>query len=80
MPMYEYAARVYPWGEKIGRNIKGHVWVPSPDESLAEMRVHDLMFYRYGYVPGRDRLHDFTVTLIEDDDGMESEVNKNVVL
>ena len=44
------------------------------------MRVHDLMFYRYGYVPGRDRLHDFTVTLIEDDDGMESEVNKNVVL
>jgi hypothetical protein len=38
------------------------------------------MFYRYGYVHGRDRLHHFTLTLVEDDDGMESEVRKNVTL
>jgi hypothetical protein len=79
VPIYEYAAKVQPWGQKLGRNVKGHVWVPAPDEALAEQRVYDNLADLYGYVPGQD-IVSIQLSLIEDDDGMESEVNKNVVL
>jgi hypothetical protein len=72
VPIYEYAAKVHPWGEKLGRSVKGQVWVPAPDEALAEQRVYDDLADRYGYVPSQDIVN-ITVSLIEDVD-IESEV------
>jgi hypothetical protein len=67
MPFYEYAVNVHPWGQKLGRNIKGEVWVPAPDEAMAEQRVRDDLFDRYGYIPGQD-IVSVTLSIIEDAD------------
>jgi hypothetical protein len=67
VPIYDYAAKVHPWGEKLGRNVRGHVWVPALDEALAVERVYDDLAERYGYVPGQDIVN-ITVSLVEDVD------------
>ena len=51
VPSYEYAVKVYPWGQKLGHNVRGKVWVPVPDEMLAEQKVHDDLFFIYNYTP-----------------------------
>jgi hypothetical protein len=72
VPIYEYAAKVHPWGQKLGRSLKGHVWVPAPDEALAEQRVYDDLADRYGYVPSQD-IVSIRLNLIEEAD-LEEEV------
>jgi hypothetical protein len=73
VPSYEYAVKVYPWGQKLGHNVRGKVWVPVPDEMLAEQKVYDDLFDIYHYSPDLDRLHNLTVNLIEEAE-IESEV------
>lgn len=65
VPVYDYAAKVQPWGQKFGRNVKGHVWVPAPDEALAEQRVYDDLADRYGYVASQDIVN-IQLNLIEE--------------
>jgi hypothetical protein len=67
MPIYEYAVRVHPWGQKLGRNIRGRVWVPANDEDLAEERVRDDLHDRYRGVAGED-IVSVSVSIIEDVD------------
>jgi hypothetical protein len=72
MPDYEYAVRVHPWGQKLGRNIRGRVWVPAPDETLAEERVRTDLSDRYGDVVGEDIVN-IQLSLIEEAE-LEEEV------
>lgn len=65
MPNYEYAAKVQPWAQKLGRNIRGRVWVPAPDEALAEQRLYHDLADRYGYVPSEDVVY-IQLNLIEE--------------
>jgi hypothetical protein len=72
MVNYEYAVRVHPWGQKLGRNIRGRVWVPAPDEALAEERVRVDLSDRYGDVAGGD-IVSIQLSLIEEAE-LEEEV------
>ena len=67
MSIYEYTVRVHPWGQKLGRNIRGRVWVPANDEALAEERVRGDLFDRFGDLGGED-IVSVSVSIIEDVD------------
>ena len=67
MAIYEYTVRVHPWGQKLGRNIRGRVWAPANDEALAEERVRDDLSDRYGDVGGED-IVSVSVSMVEDVD------------